>query len=129
MTGTSWKFILYGETPAKKNSKVWNKAKNLILPGRMFAAWHESALFQLGAFRRPQSPLVGPVSVRVAFVHGDRRRRDSDNGLSSVMDLLVDAGVLSDDKWTVVRELTVRNDYVKNAARCEIDIIPFQDSE
>lgn len=117
-----WKFIISGETPAKKNSKVWNKKKNLILPGKKYAMWHESALFQLGAFLRPQTPLVGPLLVEVAFIHGDRIRRDSDNGLSSVMDLLVDAKILSDDRWTVVQDINVRNDYIKGSPRCEITI-------
>lgn len=127
MNLSEWSFTILGETPAKKNSKIWNKTRNIILPGRKYTDWHKSALIQLRAGPRPRIPLQGPLSVRVVFFHGDRIRRDSDNGLSSVMDLLVDAQILQDDKWEIVREISVRNEYDKKSARCDIRIIEFSE--
>ena len=46
-----------------------------------------------------QSPCIvtDRVRVSIAFHHGDLRRRDSDNGTSSILDLMVDCGILKDD--------------------------------
>lgn len=45
-----------------------------------------------GAFTRPVSVIVG-----ISF--GDKRKRDLDNALTSVMDLLKDSGLIADDDW------------------------------
>ena len=37
-----------------------------------------------------------------------------DNALSSVLDLLVDAGVLPDDNWTSVERISVRGELARN---------------
>ena len=48
-----------------------------------------------------------PVSITLTFYHGDQVRRDSDNQAASIMDLLQDAKVLADDRWQIVRILTI----------------------
>ena len=63
-----------------------------------------------------------PVRINLTFIHGDNVRRDSDNQTSSIMDLLQDTKVLSDDRWQIVREIHVKNEYEKNEARCLIEI-------
>lgn len=47
----------------------------------------------------------GPFALYLEFTHGDRVRRDSDNGVSSILDLLVDCGILPDDNWMVVSKI------------------------
>ena len=56
------------------------------------------------------------------FTHGDLRRRDSDNGCSSILDLLVDNGILQDDNWQIVQEISIKNNYKKNSSFCKITI-------
>lgn len=56
------------------------------------------------------------------FTHGDLRRRDSDNGCSSILDLLVDNGILQDDNWQIVQEITITNKYEKNNPFVKITI-------
>lgn len=115
--------IIYGETPAKKNSRMYlSNGRNI--PSARYRAWHTSALLQL----RPQKEKAGqqaidyPVIVTLRFFHGDKRRRDSDNGTSSILDTLTDVGILADDNWEIVRALNVYNYYDKGNARCEVNI-------
>lgn len=120
------RMIIKGETPAKKNSKIWTKSGKLI-PGKKYQEWHKEALKQVEDQKKYIQKLPGDreVVIRLDFVHGDQRRRDSDNGTSSILDLLVDAGIIADDKWQIVRQLHVSNTYEKNDPMCIICIEPY----
>lgn len=115
-------FILNGEVPAKKNSKVLNTKTCRIFPNKTYRIWHDTTLIQLLS-QWDKIAVSGPCAIDVAFTHGDLRRRDSDNGLSSVLDLIVDAGIIPDDNWRVVPQITVKNDYQKGNAKVVIKII------
>lgn len=115
-------FKLTGETPAKKNSRIVLKSGKNI-PSKAFTSWHESALIQLYAQKRPVNPLKTSLSIYLQFFHGDLRRRDSDNGTSSIMDLLQDALIINDDNWTIVNKIVVMNEYRKNEPGCIVTII------
>ena len=114
-----------GEVPAKKNSRVVLKnGKNI--PSKNYQEWHKVAYASLFCQRIKQKikkPVSSPVSLCIKFIHGDRRRRDSDNGLSSILDTLVDAGILEDDKWEIVRNVILENEYKENAPGVQITII------
>ena len=119
----TYDFILQGETPAKKNSRI-NLKNGRSIPSKRYRDWHEVALAQL----RLQLPedmqtIESPCQIVLFFTHGDLRRRDSDNGCSSIMDLLVDAGVLKDDNWQIVRQINVTNSYEKNKPSVLITIL------
>lgn len=115
------KFIIEGETPAKKNSRI-TLPNGRTIPSKNYRAWHKSALLQIEAMAIGREVISYPVAISLNFIHGDLRRRDSDNGTSSILDLLVDAGILADDNWQIVRILNVYNQYDKGHARCEIMI-------
>lgn len=56
------------------------------------------------------------------FFAGDNRKFDLTNKAESIMDTLVDAGLLTDDNYSVVSELILKFGGVeKDEARCEID--------
>ena len=115
------KLIIEGETPAKKNSRiVLPNGRNI--PSKRYQEWHESALLQVRAMTINHNTISHPVMISLSFFHGDLKKRDSDNGTSSILDTLVDAGVLQDDNWEIVRVYTVYNHYDKGHAMCEIDI-------
>jgi Holliday junction resolvase RusA-like endonuclease len=114
-------FKLIGETVSKKNSNKFNSKSKLMYKTKGYMAWYQGAVMQL----RPQIKTKGidyPVEISMFFVHGDNRRRDSDNGLTSILDLLVREGVIVDDNWTVVRRINVDNDYEKGNPHCIITI-------
>jgi len=68
----------------------------------------------------------GPFAIYFEFVHGDLRRRDADNGKTSLLDLLVDLRIIDDDNWLVVRKSNEDNLYDKGNPGVTISIIPLQ---
>lgn len=121
----TYNFYLSNETPSKKNSRVTNTKTGRTFPNKRFVQWHASALKEL----RPQiikaeikEPINEPIELTLVFIHGDKRRRDSDNGASSICDLLTDSGLIVDDNYNIIPVIHIFNRYEKNAARCEIII-------
>jgi hypothetical protein len=103
-----YRFTYEGNTPSKKNQKqmaVHPKTKRLlIVPSEAFKKWHGPAVWEmkLQASRMPvRFPLDRCKHIVCKLFFEDRRRRDSSNTFESVMDLLVDAGILADDCWAI----------------------------
>ena len=127
------RFQMLGETPGKKNSKIWTKS-GMLIPSEKHQKWHTDAMLQItGQISRlpkdewpygPEHPdgIKDPVAITLTFYHGDQVRRDSDNQAASIMDLLQDAKVLADDRWQIVRILNIYNHFDKGNARCLIEI-------
>lgn len=115
-----------GETPAKKNSRITLKNGRTI-PSKRYRAWHSAALFQLDEQWKNKNHdcFEKEIKVNFHFFHGDNRRRDSDNGVSSIFDTLQDAGIISDDRWQIVKEFSVKNSK-SDVPRCEIKIIELE---
>ena len=127
------RFLIQGETPAKKNSRIVLR-NGINIPSKKYQEWHKDATEQIHRQAElqkdvlfPMVPITEEISVTLTFYHGDQRRRDSDNGTSSILDLLTDCGVLEDDKWQIVREIKTRNYYDKNNARCIVEIEKFKE--
>lgn len=110
------------ETPSKKNSRIVNRRTGRSFPSKNYTDWHRVASGYVMASRRPETALHGPLYVSLHFIHGTHRRCDSDNKVSSILDLLVDCGVLSDDSWDVVRSYSVANGYLKDSPSCTVEI-------
>ena len=117
-------FIPY-ETPSKKNSRVIDRRTGRSFPSKNFTEWHRKAAVWLKANYDLPCLEPGAYSLYLGFTHGDKRRRDSDNGVSSILDLLVDLKVLPDDCWEVVRKISVENYYEKGKPGCEIALVPL----
>lgn len=116
------------ETPSKKNSRVVDRRTGRTFPNKRYTEWHKAAaLYVRQSHAHPLDE--GPFVLYMEFTHGDRVRRDSDNGVSSILDLLVDCGVLPDDNWMVVSKINVSNLYDKGNPGVHISIIPLTDAE
>lgn len=91
--------------PSKKNSRVTLRS-GVTIPGEAYRKWHKSQLPKLRLLAKTRGPFRCPVSVSLGVSFGDRRRRDLDNTLSSVLDLLKDSGLILDDDWAHVRRVS-----------------------
>ena len=111
--------ILTGETPSKKNSRI-NTKSGRSFPNARYMRWHNEAVEQIYALQLKGKiqPIAqnSRVKLTVTFYHGDLKRRDSDNQLSSILDTLVDAGILSDDNWQVIPQKEIFDAYDKDNA-------------
>lgn len=116
-----YRFVLSGETPSKKNSRRTLPGGRTI-PSKGFMEWHAAHTAELMAQRRPSVPLDHGLCVKMTFHHADLRRRDSDNQATSVLDLLKDTGIISDDNWLVVRKIVCRNVRDTSGSRCVVII-------
>ena len=97
-------FLLRAPIPSKKNNRVVLK-NGVNIPSREFRHWHKSHLPELKSKAMDHGVFTCPVSVTVGIGFGDRIRRDLDNALTSVLDLMKDAGIIEDDDWNHVRRV------------------------
>jgi len=111
---------LIGRVPSKKNSKIVNRKTGRIFPSKSFSEWHESQYNDLIAQNIGQ--VQGVRWVKIDFIFGDKRRCDLTNKAESIMDLLVDCGILEDDSWSVVPMLILCGDYSKGVFESKIAI-------
>ena len=102
-------FVLTGRIPSKKNSRITVRATGRSFPSKAFAQWHKVAMAQVMEQKLAKPPLNAVqyhVEIQVSFP--TLGRADLTNKAESVMDLLVDAGVIRDDCWTCVPTLLLR---------------------
>lgn len=119
------KFELSGETPSKKNSRI-NTRSGRSFPNKLYMKWHDKAVQEIHYYL--MSKKITPVkvdkkvSITFTFFHGDLKRRDSDNQCSSILDTLIDTGIIPDDNWKVVPRKLIIDEYDKGKPRCIIEI-------
>lgn len=90
---------ILGRIPSKKNSRI-NTRSGRSFPSSKYTAWHKDASLQImGAKPQSQKDFV------LTFYMPDNRRCDLTNKAESVMDLLVDCGLLEDDCWQVTGKI------------------------
>ena len=117
-------YLLIGETPSKKNSRIINTKTGRSFPSKRYAQWHRDAVFQITT-QQSEKTIDKPCKIKMTFIHGDLRRRDSDNGSSSILDLLTDTKVIADDNWQIVKKIEIENGYKKNEPCCIVEIEPL----
>lgn len=101
---------LVGNVQSKKNSRI-NRGDGKSFPSKKFMDWQYSALQQVRLQTRER--FFKPVAVEVIIYFGTNIRADLDNRLTSILDMLVEALVLRDDKWQDVPRLSVQAEFRK----------------
>lgn len=109
---------ILGNTPSKKNSKIMvcRGKFPILLPSSKYTEWHKDALLQLLGKKKILSD-----KITIIFYAGDKRKFDLTNKAESILDTLVDAGLLEDDNYSIISELILKfGGYEKDNPRCEI---------
>lgn len=120
-------YELKDETPSKKNSKVFNTKTHRMFPSAKYRAWHEYAALVVKPMIK--ECVENKCYVVLVFCHGDNIRRDSDNGVSSIFDMLQDFNAIEDDRWQILRNHHVFNCFERNKPWCKIYIFKPEEKE
>ncbi len=93
------KMVFKGRIPSKKNSKniIYKNGHPLIISSKQHAAWHETETWQKKKYRN--KTISNVQRIYIYFQFPDNRRTDLSNKTETLMDFLVDLGVLEDDSW------------------------------
>jgi len=102
--------VLEGSVPSKKNQRI-NRGDGVSFPSKKFVQWQSDALKQVRIQTRQR--FLVPVGVEVIIYFGTKVRSDLDNRLSSILDMLVEALVIKDDKWQDVPRIAIEAEYRK----------------
>lgn len=111
--------IINGRIPSKKNSTwtVMVRGRAIRLPSQKYKEWNKDALKQL------TSKEIIPKGTHLVlnFFMPDNRKCDLTNKAESIMDTLVDSGILEDDSWQIIPSIHLNFMGVdKLNPRCEI---------
>lgn len=101
-------FVLTGSIPSKKNSRI-NRGDGKSFPSKKFVQWQSDAIKELRLQTRQR--FYVPVAIEVIIYFGTNTRADLDNRLTSILDMLVEALVLRDDKWQDVPLMKVQAEH------------------
>ena len=113
----------------KKNHQqlVWPKGKNkpIVMPSPQYKQYEKDALHFIPKLC---APLDEPVCVMCKFFMPTRRKCDLTNLLQAIDDILVKAGLLVDDNYTIIQSHDgSRVFYDKERPRTEITIYPIEE--
>lgn len=122
-------FIHLSSIPvSKKNNKniAWNHktGKPFIISSGRYNEWHRTAMAEITSQSRVEFDC--PVKIQIDYYFPSYRRTDLDNKTSSILDLLVDSGILTDDNWRAVPELIITGNYSHNNPHTNIKITEIQ---
>lgn len=91
--------VLEGSIPSKKNSRV-NTSDGRSFPSREHGKWQNDALRQVRMQTRER--IRGHVQIELILYFATLGRADTDNKVTSILDMLVEGLVLPDDYWESV---------------------------
>jgi Holliday junction resolvase RusA-like endonuclease len=110
-------FILEGIIPSKKNSRrmIMRGGKKFSVPSIKHEQWVNTMRYEINIqkamFRSEVNfPIKAPVKIDVRFGSATKRKWDLSNKFESIADLLVDTATLSDDNYTILRQVNLSFD-------------------
>ncbi len=101
----------------------------MSLPSKDYTDWHERASWELKGSGQTNRGLTKADIIITIFAE-NRRAGDLTNKAESVMDLLVDNGVLEDDNWFVCGNIQLKFGGIdKLDPRAEVTILNYERKE
>ena len=114
--------VFYGNIPSKKNSK--RAFRGIVLPSENYMKRHKIMSNKLEGHEWKFNSF--PCKMSIISIAWNKMKWDIDNQATSIMDLLVDVGLLPDDNKFIIQELEIRNVwYIKNAPLCKVELEPI----
>jgi len=99
-------FQLKGPVVSKKNSQIYSRVTGKVGKTLNYRKWYNKAVRQLTAQWELYQEEIGKKIVitevnfiMFEFTYGSMRRKDTDNAMTSIYDLMTDCGVIKDDSW------------------------------
>lgn len=121
------RFTLTGKPITKKNhQRIVNAGGRMrIIQAEAYLKYRDACKWQINVLRMNSMRIASPVNLKCVYYMPTRHRVDLVNLLEATCDILVDAGVLSDDNCKII----VSHDgsrvlYDKDRPRVEIEITP-----
>lgn len=98
--------------------------KPFVMPSKQYKEYEEDALWFIP---KVGDPIDTPVNVKCVFYMPTKRKADLVNLLQSIDDIMVKAGVLADDNYTIIAAHDgSRVYYDKDNPRTEVEIAPLK---
>ena len=119
--------VLSGTTPSKKNSKriVHNKrtGKPIIISSERHNDWEKQVIEEVTEQFKGLRVTNYPIQIACKLFYKTRTKRDLDNQLSSILDVLKKAGVIEDDNMNYVNKIIVEfGGFDKENPRAEVTL-------
>lgn len=112
-----------GQTPSQKNSKqIIPSRPPRLVDNKIVRAWRTKTAKYLQETYKDDLKEKQVIAIYTFYLK-DRVRRDIDNMISSCNDALVQAGILSDDNWKVLRIGGAEATLDKDNPRAEIVLV------
>lgn len=114
---------IFGQTPSQKNNKqiIPSKPPRLV-DNAIVKKWRNETAKYLAETYKEDLKEKQVIAIYTFYLK-DRVRRDIDNMISSCNDALVQAGILSDDNWKVLRIGGAEAVLDKDNPRAEITLV------
>jgi len=100
---TVTRLTVTGRIPSKKNSRnvFCRKGRPVTIPSKEYLSWHKKSCLELIGTKR----IDGMCEIKIVFFWPDRRITDLTNKAESIMDLLVDNHIITNDSWGYIPNL------------------------
>lgn len=124
------KFTVKLPPVSKKNSQriLVNRAtgRPFISPSKQYKEYEKAAMWFIP---KPKEPINEPVNVKCIFYMPTKRKVDLTNLLESIDDVMVKAGLLEDDNFSIIAGHDgSRVTYDKESPRTEVEITKIEES-
>lgn len=109
---------IHGSIPSKKNSKqiiMLRNGRPILVPNNKFNQWHKKAKAEVLGISPEWKEAIQcgcqkekkVCRIEINLYAPDKRKGDLTNRAESLLDLLVDCGILKDDNWFEVPQVVL----------------------